>query len=546
MMRLSCNRSTQKHILYGVLLLIGVAAVAVFVGCRSRHKAETFVVGVSIDFDDVWHNKMIDEIEQEAVLHPEIRLRLLNAGGDYALQGEQIRTLADKGADVLIVGTGDPAYVADALDYAAAKGIPVVINSHNPKVNQYTAYVGTDNRAAGRMMGEYLEEHARKAGSTAKRPLRAIEVVGTMGSPAVDERYNGLHTYIENHPEVEIVAVAQCGWQYDEAYRQVDSLLRSMPDINVIVAQSDIMAFGAYDAGKSRFPDRNFHILGVDALSGKGSGVEAILEGKIEASITNVSRGDLLVQTACDILHGKPYTRDVFLQSVLVDQSSKRLMMRMSEEINNEGKVIKTMQMRMDGLWDEADMLKNTNLVLTCCLVLLALLTGAVVLLFRYRLRVHQERTENAVALAKQQRQLDKISAELSQVKAVQTQNEKFMEHLQELIDKHLDNPEFSIEMLSSELGISRAQLFRKVKAMTGVTPVDLIRQIRLQKAKQMLRQTDLSVSEIAYSVGFTSSSYFAKCYKDFFGVAPKDNRTTGETDGEKSGTENEPQDILP
>ena len=483
------------------------------------------MVGVSIDFDDVWHNKMIDEIEQEAVLHPEIRLHLLNACGDYALQNRQIIELADMGTDLLIIGTGDPMYVADALDYAARLDIPVVINSYNPRVKQYTAYVGTDNRAAGHMMGQYLAEHAALAGNTAARPLRAIEVVGTMGSPAVDERYNGLHTYIEKHPEVEIAAVAQCEWQYDKAYRQTDSLLRCLPDIDVIVAQSDIMAFGAYQAGQVLYPGRNFHILGVDALSGEGGGVEAILEGKIEASITNVSRGDLMVQTACDILHGKPFVRDTFLQPVLVDSSSKRLMMRMSEEINNEGKVIKTMQMRMDGLWGEADMLKNTNLVLTCCLVLLALLTGAVVLMFRYRLRVHRERTENTVALAKQQQQLDKISAELSQVKAVQSQNEKFMEHLQELIDKHLDNPELSIEMLSSELGISRAQLFRKIKALTGVPPVDLIRQIRLQKAHQMLKQTDLSVSEIAYSVGFTSSSYFAKCYKDFFGIAPKDNR---------------------
>lgn len=525
-MRQSYTKPLQKHILlYIVLFLVGVACISVFLGCRNRHKTETFVVGVSIDFDDVWHNKMLDEIEQEAVLHPEIRLRLLNADGDYALQNKQITELADKGADVLIIGAGDPVYIEDALKYAAERGIPVVINSHNPKVEAYTAYVGTDNRAAGRMMGEYLEEHARKAGCTAVHPLRAIEVVGTMGSPAVDERHNGLHTYIQDYPEVEIAAVTQCNWQYDEARQQVDSLLRILPHIDVIVAQSDIMAFGAYDAGKLCFPERNFHILGVDALSGPGSGVEAILEGKIEASITNVSRGDLMVQTACDILHGKPYTRDVFLQPVLVDQSSKRLMMRMSEEINNEGRVIKTMQKRMDGLWGEADMLKNTNLVLTCCLVLLALLTGAVVLMFRYRLRVHKERTENAVTLAKQQRQLDKISAELSQVKAVQSQNEKFMDHLQELIDKHLDNPDFSVDMLSRELGISRAQLFRKVKAMTGVTPVDLLRQIRLQKAKQMLRQTDLSVSEIAYSVGFTSSSYFAKCYKDFFGVAPKDNR---------------------
>ena len=74
----------------------------------------------------------------------------------------------------------------------------------------------------------------------------------------------------------------------------------------------------------------------------------------------------------------------------------------------------------------------------------------------------------------------------------------------------------------ASKLGISRAQLFRKVKSKTGVTLVDLIRQIRLQKAKQMLQHTDLSVSQVAYSVGFSSASYFAKWYKDFFGFAPK------------------------
>ena len=137
-------------------------------------------------------------------------------------------------------------------------------------------------------------------------------------------------------------------------------------------------------------------------------------------------------------------------------------------------------------------------------------------------MRIHQERAQNAIVLERQQRQLDKISAELCQVKATQTQDEKFINNLQEFINKHLSDPELSIEMLSGELGLSRAQLFRKVKAKLGVSPVDLIRQIRMQKAQQMFRRTDLSVSEVAYSVGFSSSSYFSKCYKDYFGVAPK------------------------
>lgn len=523
MMRQSCTQPTRKHIVYGVLPVVVMAlAIGIFYGCREWQKEDTFVVGVSIDFDDVWHNKMIDEIEQETVLHPELSLRLLNACGDYALQEKQIIALADKGADLLIVGTGDPMYVRDALDYVAAKGVPVVINSHNPQVDEYTAYVGTDNHAAGLMMGQYLAEHAKQAGRTAQHPLRAIEVVGVMGTPAVDERYNGLREYLEGHKEVDITAVAQADWKYEKARYLTDSLLQVLPDIDIIVAQSDIMAFGAYEAGKARFPEKDFHILGVDALSGKGSGVEAILEGKIEASITNVSRGDLMVQTACDILHGKPFVRDMFLQPVLVDQSSKRLMMRMSEELNNESKVIQTLQLRMDNLWGEADTLKNTNAVLIFCLLLLVLLTGVVIFLCHYRLRIHQERAQNAIVLERQQRQLDKISAELCQVKATQTQDEKFINNLQEFINKHLSDPELSIEMLSGELGLSRAQLFRKVKAKLGVSPVDLIRQIRMQKAQQMFRRTDLSVSEVAYSVGFSSSSYFSKCYKDYFGVAPK------------------------
>lgn len=68
---------------------------------------------------------------------------------------------------------------------------------------------------------------------------------------------------------------------------------------------------------------------------------------------------------------------------------------------------------------------------------------------------------------------------------------------------------------------MSRAQLFRKTKSLMGVSPVELIRHIRLRKAKQMLLNTDLTIQQVAYSVGFTSPSYFSKCYREFFGTTP-------------------------
>ncbi len=495
-------------------------------GCHSSQKEPTFLVGVSIDFSDIWHDKMYDEIVQEAVLHPELHLRVKNARGDRRLQGLQIDSLINSGVDLLIIGVEDPLYIRAAMEHASQRAIPVVINSRNPKMSNYTAFVGTDNMQVGALMADYLKDLARAGGYSAKHPLRAIEILGVLGTPAVSERYTGLRKGLQDCPAVQLCGTGVGNWSYELAYRQTDSLLLLLNrKVDVIVAQNDVMALGAHEACLHRYPDRDFPILGVDALNGPDSGVEAILEGKITASITNVSRGDLLIQTACAILHKQPYARDTFLQPMLVDRSSTRLMMRMSQEMNTETKVIKTLQTRMDSLGGKTEGLQTANMALTLCLVMAVLLGVVMVLLYRYRLRVHEERARNALTMTRQRQQLEQMSAELTRVKAVRSQDEKFIDNLQRIIEKHLSDSTLSINSLSEELGVSRAQLFRKVKASMGITPVELLHRIRLQKGQQLLRQTDLSVCEVAWSVGFSSPSYFAKCYKSLFGVAPTDDR---------------------
>lgn len=517
------------HALRRRLPIILCGCVGLLCGCRPTPKEQTFTVGVCIDFQDVWHDKMRDEILQEAVLHPDLQLVLKNARGDRRLQALQIDSLLRSGVDLLIIGVEDPLYIHAALEHAAQQGVPVVINSRNPKTDKYTAFVGTDNLQVGALMAEYLKERAQTGGYTAQCPLRVIEILGVPGTPAVSERYIGLRRGLENCPAVRLCGTGVGNWSYALAYRQTDSLLLQHKNIDVVVAQNDIMALGAYEACLHRYPDKDFHILGVDALNGPDSGVEAILEGKIAASITNVTRGDLIIRTAYAILHGQPYVRDSLLQPMLVDCSSTRLMMRMAQEMNNETKVIKTLQTRMDSLGGKTDGLRTANLALSLCLVLSVLLGVVMILLYHYRLRVHQERAQNALTISRQQQQLEQISAELTQVKTIQSQDEKFVENLQRIIEKRLNDPTLSVNSLSEELGVSRAQLFRKVKAQMGITPFDLLHQVRLQKARQLLHNTDLSVCEVAYSVGFSSSSYFAKCYKSLFGVAPTEDRKKAE-----------------
>jgi len=89
------------------------------------------------------------------------------------------------------------------------------------------------------------------------------------------------------------------------------------------------------------------------------------------------------------------------------------------------------------------------------------------------------------------------------------------------LCQNNLGNSELSVETISKEMGISRAQLYRKIKTMTGISPNDIIREARLKRADRLLETTDKSISEIAYEVGFSSPSYFTKCYREFFGRTP-------------------------
>lgn len=88
-----------------------------------------------------------------------------------------------------------------------------------------------------------------------------------------------------------------------------------------------------------------------------------------------------------------------------------------------------------------------------------------------------------------------------------------------------MSNSDLSVEDIGTELGLSRVQLYRKVKALTGFSPVELLRKTRLSKARQLLETTDQTISEIAYKVGFTAPSYFTKCFKEEHGVLPGDVR---------------------
>lgn len=132
--------------------------------------------------------------------------------------------------------------------------------------------------------------------------------------------------------------------------------------------------------------------------------------------------------------------------------------------------------------------------------------------------------------LANRQKLKEAFAAEKQQTNDNHEQDEKlstpdkmFMDTLRQAILKNMSNTKLKMDDLGADMGISRVQLYRKVKAMMGMSPVELLKEMRLQRAMKLLKATDKTVAEVAYEVGFGTPGYFSSCFKKQYGKYPTD-----------------------
>ena len=106
---------------------------------------------------------------------------------------------------------------------------------------------------------------------------------------------------------------------------------------------------------------------------------------------------------------------------------------------------------------------------------------------------------------------------------AASSMDEQLLQRLLAVFEEHMEEPEFSIEQLAREIGMSRIHLNRKIQAITNLTTSDFIRTLRLQRAARLLKNASGTVAEIAYKVGFNNLSYFSRTFRKQFGKLPSD-----------------------
>ncbi|MEZ5038458.1 MAG: two-component regulator propeller domain-containing protein [Saprospiraceae bacterium] len=136
--------------------------------------------------------------------------------------------------------------------------------------------------------------------------------------------------------------------------------------------------------------------------------------------------------------------------------------------------------------------------------------------------QILQIKAKNLLSSREKLKERFRTEATLSlQSLAVTTADERFMENLIRLIEKNMKDPSFGVEFLGKELRMTRVHLYRKIKALTGLTASEFVRNVRLRYAAKLLSNSFLNINEVSYEIGFQDPSYFRKCFKQMFGISP-------------------------
>lgn len=128
--------------------------------------------------------------------------------------------------------------------------------------------------------------------------------------------------------------------------------------------------------------------------------------------------------------------------------------------------------------------------------------------------------------IASREQLIKKYSTEinlLSEEATINSVDRNFLKEVNQYIVEHLNDPDLSVEQVGEKMAISRSQLYRKIKALSGISVNEYIRSVRLETAKKYITSKQFSINEVVYKVGFSSPSYFSKCYKEHFGVLPSE-----------------------
>jgi len=350
---------------------------------------------------------MNQEIRREAGFYG-IQVEIRSVKDDTRQQENDIRYFIDKGVDLLIVSPNEAAPLTPIIEEAYDKDIPVVVVDRKILSEKYTAYIGADNYEVGKAVGNYIVSLLQGQGTVA-------EIAGLTGSTSAMERHQGFMSAIHSHSGIQLICREDAGWLEDEAEERMETILDRFPEFDVLYAQNDRMAAGAYKAALRRGRTEDITFIGVDALPGKGYGVDMVLQQKLDATFIYPTEGDKVVQLAMDILQRREFQRETILHTAVVDHTNARVMDLQTRRIAESEQRIEALNQRVVLYLERVD---TQRMILYGSLTVLIIVAGLLLIVYRAlrgRNRLNRELSQQKVQLEEQRDQLIQLSQQLEE-----------------------------------------------------------------------------------------------------------------------------------
>lgn len=380
------------------LHLIIYMAILVLLGSCSK-QPKKFVIGVSQCSEDIWRDKLNDELKTSEYLNDSIIVKLASSNDDNVLQNKQVNQFVNEGVDLLIISPNQLSAISKAVERAYDKGIPVILYDRKINSDKYTAFIGCDNYTIGNSMGKFVAQKLQGHG-------RVVEICGLEGSSPAMERHRGFMDAIKSYPGIQVVASEGGNWKEEGGIRAMKRILKKTQDFDYVFAHNDRLAWGAYVAAQQMGVKRNYKYTGVDGMATEGGGLELVRDGIFEASYLYPTKGDEVIALAMKILKHQPYKRDNYMSTSIITKANADLTLMEARDAERQARNLKTLHKQVDRYL--ADYNSQKIMLVGLCLFLLVCLVASTMVFRGYVIKAKLNEK-----LAKTNDELKRVNGEL-------------------------------------------------------------------------------------------------------------------------------------
>ncbi len=320
-------------------LIIYVAFALFLAACGQQPKK--FVIGVSQCSEDIWRDKLNAELKTGEYLNDSIVVKLASSNDDNVLQNKQVNQFVDEGVDLLVISPNQLSAISKAVERAYDKGIPVILYDRKANTDKYTAFIGCDNYAIGKSMGNYIAKQLQGKG-------RIVEIRGLEGSSPAMERHRGFMDAVKPYPGIEVIASEGGNWKEESGIQAMKRVLRKTQDFDYVFAHNDRLAWGAYVAARQMGVKHPYKYTGVDAMATEGGGLELVRDGIFEATYLYPTKGDEVIALAMKILKRQPYERDNYLRTSIITKDNAELTLMEAKDAERQTKNLNVLHQQVD------------------------------------------------------------------------------------------------------------------------------------------------------------------------------------------------------